>query len=110
MVVAPQMQKSRSQTTPALLVLRLWFCPIWRRSDVRIIAADYVAAPVIDGRAMSPRPASCEHCDQRKHGSDRTYDHQDHPDIVDVEPMLIRSDCDRKVENCTDSKGDNACY
>ena len=42
--------------------------------------------------------------------SDRTHDHQDDPDVVDIESMLIRPDRHGKIENCADGKGDDARY
>jgi hypothetical protein len=99
------MQKSRDPLVPALLVL-----PIPTEcSDVGVIPSYDVAPTVVHSRTMTPRSVSCEQRDQRQHSADHTHNHQGHPDVVDIETMLIRSDGHCKVENRTDRKCDDAC-
>jgi hypothetical protein len=79
-------------------------------SDVSVVSTNHVALSVINGGPVTPRAVKGKESDERKDSSNSPDNHQDDPDGVNIETMLIGTGRHRKIEHRSHRKGDNARY
>ena len=80
-----------------------------RDSDICVVSLQYVTLIVLHHRSM-PTHSRAQHPNERQHSTNYSDDHQDDTDRVDVETVLVRTDGERKVQNCTHCESNNARY
>jgi hypothetical protein len=76
---------------------------------VSIVPLDHVSSSIIDHCPVSSE-AGGHQPDDRQECPDRSHDHQNDSNGVDVESMLVWIHGDCEIQNGTDCKSDDACY
>jgi hypothetical protein len=76
--------------------------------DVGVVPTNYVSLSVVNDCPVSTH-ARTQTRNQRKNGSDCSHGHQDDPDRVNVESMLVGIYRDGEIQNGSNSEDHDAC-
>jgi hypothetical protein len=80
------------------------------RLDVRIVSPHDIPFAIIDRGAVTARSAHYGKSDQRQDRPDGADNHENDPDIVNVESVLVWPNGNSEVENGSNCDSDNTGY